>query len=66
MTRHFRAVGDTLEERTIPFRFVWPSELDLMAQLAGLRLRERWGNWTREPFTHESTKHVSVYELPSS
>jgi SAM-dependent methyltransferase len=64
--RHFRAVGDTLEEQTIPFRFVWPSELDLMAQLAGLRLRERWGDWTREPFTSESTKHVSVYGLRSS
>ncbi|MEU7488578.1 class I SAM-dependent methyltransferase [Streptomyces sp. NPDC042319] len=50
--------------RSIPFRYVWPSELDLMAQLAGLRLRERWGGWSREPFTSESGKHVSVWEKP--
>ena len=47
-----------------PFRYVWPSELDLMAQLAGMALRERWGNWTREPFTRESRKHVSIWEKP--
>ncbi|MDQ1042678.1 class I SAM-dependent methyltransferase [Streptomyces sp. V4I2] len=50
------------EYRSIPFRYVWPSELDLMAQLAGLRLRERWEGWTREPFTSESGRHVSVWE----
>jgi len=43
-------------------RYCWPSELDLMAQLAGLRLRERWSNWKREPLTAESTKHISIYE----
>ncbi|MER5948816.1 class I SAM-dependent methyltransferase [Streptomyces sp. NPDC001904] len=48
--------------RSIPFRYVWPSELDLMARIAGLRLRERWEGWTREPFTSESRKHVSVWE----
>lgn len=48
--------------RSIPFRYVWPAELDLMAQLAGLRLRERWAGWTREPFTSESHRHVSVWE----
>ena len=42
-------------------RYAWPSELDLMAQLAGLRLRERWGDWQRGPFTAASTGHVSVY-----
>ncbi|MCE7004428.1 class I SAM-dependent methyltransferase [Kibdelosporangium philippinense] len=52
------------ESQSIPFRYVWPSELDLMAQLAGLRLWNRWGGWTRHVFTHESTKHVSVYEKP--
>jgi SAM-dependent methyltransferase len=50
------------EYHTIPFRYVWPAELDLMAQLAGLRLRERWGGWTREPFTSESRQHVSIWE----
>jgi 2-polyprenyl-3-methyl-5-hydroxy-6-metoxy-1,4-benzoquinol methylase len=50
---------------SIPFRYVWPAELDLMAQLAGLRLRERWDGWTREPFTSDSDRHVSVWELSS-
>ena len=52
------------EYRSIPFRYVWPAELDLMAQLAGLRLSERWGGWGREPFTDESDQHVSVWEKP--
>ena len=43
-------------------RYCYPSELDLMAQLAGLRLRERWANWKREPFTSESNQHISIYE----
>ena len=43
-------------------RYAWPAELDLMARLAGLRLRHRWGGWQREPFTAASTTHVSVYE----
>ena len=46
----------------IQIRYAWPSEMDLMAQLAGLRLRERWSNWKRDSFTSESTKHISVYE----
>ena len=46
----------------LQIRYCWPAELDLMAQLAGLRLRERWGNWNREPFTAQSTKHISVYQ----
>jgi SAM-dependent methyltransferase len=48
--------------RSIPFRYVWPAELDLMARLAGMRLRDRWEGWTRQPFTSESDKHVSVWE----
>jgi SAM-dependent methyltransferase len=50
------------EYSTIPFRYVWPAELDLMARLAGLRLQERWGGWAREPFTGHSRQHVSVWE----
>jgi SAM-dependent methyltransferase len=53
------------EYRSIPFRYVWPAELDLMAQLAGLRLRERWAGWTRAPFTSESGQHVSIWEKPA-
>ena len=54
------------EYRSIPFRYVWPAELDLMARLAGMRLRERWGGWAREPYTSESGQHVSVWEKPAS
>ncbi|MDH6142965.1 MULTISPECIES: class I SAM-dependent DNA methyltransferase [Kitasatospora] len=52
------------EHREVPFRYVWPAELDLMAQLAGLRLRERWDGWTRKPFADDSAQHVSVWEKP--
>jgi SAM-dependent methyltransferase len=45
-----------------PFRYAWPAELDLMAEMAGMRLRERWADWDRTPFTSESTKHISVWE----
>jgi len=51
---------------SIPFRYVWPAELDLMAELAGLRLRERWDGWAREAFTSESSQHVSIWEKPTS
>ena len=46
---------------TVPFRYVWPSELDLMARLAGLSLEHRWADWDRAPFTADSTQHVSVW-----
>jgi SAM-dependent methyltransferase len=62
ISHHFRVVGDRLEARSIPFRYVWPAELDLMARIAGMTLRERWSGWEREPFTSESTKHISVWE----
>ena len=42
-------------------RYAWPSELDLMARMAGLQLKGRWGNWNREPFTSGSEAHISVY-----
>ena len=47
----------------IQIRYVWPSEFDLMAQLAGLRLRERWANWKREPFSSDSKHHISIYQF---
>jgi len=64
VSHHFTAEDGGFRERSIPFRYVWPSELDLMARMAGLRLRERWSGWEREPFTSESTRHVSVWEKP--
>lgn len=45
----------------VQLRYAWPAELDLMAQLAGLRLRERWSDWDRSPFNASSTKHISLY-----
>jgi len=62
ISHHFRVVDGKIELRSIPFRYVWPAELDLMAQLAGMELRERWATWKREPFTSDSRKHVSVWE----
>jgi len=64
-SHHFEIVDGKVERNSIPFRYAWPSELDLMAQLAGMRLRERWSGWKREPFTSESRKHVSVWEMPA-
>lgn len=45
----------------VPMRYAWPAEIDLMARLAGLSLRERWAGWDRSPFTASSPAHVSVY-----
>ena len=64
-SHHFEIVDGRLERFSVPFRYAWPSELDLMAQLAGMRLRDRWSGWKREPFTSESGKHVSVWEKRS-
>ena len=64
VSHHIDLVDGRVEGTSIPFRYVWPSELDLMAEIAGLRLRERWSGWAREPFTSDSTKHVSVWEKP--
>jgi SAM-dependent methyltransferase len=62
ISHHYSVSDGELEVNPIPFRYVWPSELDLMARLAGMTLRERWSGWKREPFTSDSTKHVSVWE----
>jgi SAM-dependent methyltransferase len=64
VSHHYWIENGQVEIFSPPFRYVWPSELDLMAQLAGMSLRERWADWTREPFTSESTKHVSVWQKP--
>ena len=61
-SHHYWVVDGQLETFSAPFRYVWPSELDLMARLAGMTLRERWSSWKREPFTSDSRSHVSVWE----
>jgi SAM-dependent methyltransferase len=65
ISHHYSVVDGKLEVVSMPFRYVWPSELDLMARMAGMTLRERWSGWKREPFTSDSTKHVSVWEKPT-
>jgi hypothetical protein len=60
---HITADGIVL--RPISLRMVTPAELDLMARIAGLRLRQRWGGWEGEPFTAGSAQHVSVYARPT-
>jgi len=65
ISHHYRFVGGRCDASSIPFRYVWPAELDLMARLAGMTLQERWAGWHREPFSAESTKHVSVWSKDS-
>jgi SAM-dependent methyltransferase len=63
-SRHFSRRRDrTFAELWAPFRFVWPSELDLMARLAGMTLEDRWSDWARSPFTGESAAAISVWRL---
>jgi SAM-dependent methyltransferase len=66
VSHHYSLVDGEWEVVSMPFRYVWPAELDLMARLAGMTLRERWSDWTRTPFTSESTKHISVWEKTAS
>ncbi|MGW0712528.1 class I SAM-dependent DNA methyltransferase [Streptomyces sp. NPDC002643] len=61
-SHHVMTVDGRTTHWSLPFRYVWPAELDLMARLAGMRLRHRWAGWNREPFTNDSTSHVSVWE----
>jgi SAM-dependent methyltransferase len=61
-SHHYWVADGRLETFSAPFRYVWPSELDLMARLAGMTLRERWSDWTRAHFTSDSGQHVSVWE----
>lgn len=62
-TQHVMIDGEGTRFYPVQIRYAWPAELDLMARLAGMRLRERWGGWRREPFGPQSQNHVSVYEL---
>ena len=62
VSHHIWFRDDGPQKFSMPWRMVWPAELDLMARLAGLRLRSRWADWGRQPFTSDSGKHVSVWE----
>lgn len=63
-SHHYLTADGQLAIFSTQHRYVWPSELDLMARLAGLSLHERWSDWTRKPFTSESTDHISVWQKP--
>jgi SAM-dependent methyltransferase len=63
-SHHWGMVDGQLVRASAPYRFVWASELDLMARIAGLRHEGRWEGWRREPFTNDSPKHVSVWSKP--
>jgi SAM-dependent methyltransferase len=65
ISHHFALTDGSWQRSSIPFRYVWPAELDLMARLAGMQLRERWADWGRAPFTAESRSHVSLWEKPA-
>jgi SAM-dependent methyltransferase len=60
-SHHYWMLDGQLDTFSAPFRYVWPSELDLMARIAGMTLHARWSDWKREPFTGESRSHVSVW-----
>ena len=61
-SHHWMQVDGRLVHHAAPFRYVWPSELDLMARCSGMVLRDRWSGWNRSPFTADSTSQVAVYE----
>jgi len=62
-SQHAWMTAEGFRQYPVKLRYAWPSELDLMAQLAGLSLRHRWGSWSKEPFTRASKMHISVYTL---
>jgi SAM-dependent methyltransferase len=62
ISHHYWVDNGEFETFSAPFRYVWPAELDLMARLAGMTLRERWSDWNREPFTSDSMSHISVWQ----
>ena len=63
VSHHYWTIDGGIEARSGSHRYVWPSELDLMARLAGMNLRERWSDWHRNAFTSESRNHISVWEM---
>lgn len=60
-SHHWIAVDGRLLRHSAPYRYIWPSELLLMAKITGFELEDRWGAWDRSPFTSESTQHVTVF-----
>jgi SAM-dependent methyltransferase len=65
VSHHYWAIEGGFKTFSSPHRYVWPSELDLMARIAGMTLRERCADWNRTPFTSESRSHISIWEKPA-
>ncbi|MGH9216907.1 MAG: class I SAM-dependent DNA methyltransferase [Acidimicrobiales bacterium] len=65
ISNHWWVIEGELKTFSSPHRYVWPSELDLMARLAGMTLRQRWSDWHRAPFASESRSHISVWLKPT-
>ena len=63
ISHHLEGSAGGIRQRSLPLRYVWPAELDLMAQIAGMELEQRWGGWRGEPFTAHSRSHVSVWRI---
>ena len=61
-SHHWMSVDGRLVRHSAPYRYIWPAELELMAKVAGLRLRDRWADWDRSPFTSESGSQIAVFE----
>jgi SAM-dependent methyltransferase len=62
-SHHWIESEGRLVRHSAPYRYVWPSELDLMAKITGFKVRDRWAGWDRSPFTSDSDRHVTVFEL---
>ncbi len=65
ISHHIENDGGEYRRVSMPFRYAWPAEFDLMAKIAGMTRRDRWAGWRREPFTADSTMHVSVWQKPA-
>lgn len=65
-SHHMRFDGDQATRLSVPFRYAWPAEMDLMARMAGLTLESRWADWSKTPFDRFSTSHVSVWRKPEA
>ena len=65
ISHHYWNVDGQLRTFASPHRYLWPPEMDLMARIAGLTLRDRWADWYRAPFTRDSRSHISVWQKPA-
>ena len=63
-SHHWKVVDGRFIHHSAPYRYIWPSELDLMAKMAGMDLEDRWGDWDRSPFTSDSEKQVALFTKP--